>query len=154
MTSRAQQIDLKDYRYGRPGRPNGLFVGVARHLPRGIRREDYAIRGYFDVWLPLLAPSGPLVAAYRKSLISFRQFAGKYRAEMRQTAPRQGIRLLAALARCHPVNVGCFCTDAKRCHRSVLMELIEAAAVGLPPAARNGQGEFYSPACAMPEIED
>lgn len=153
MTSRAHPIDLQGYRYGHPGPRQGLLVGVARHLPRGIRREAYASRGYFDVWLPLLAPSAPLVGAYRKNRITFRQFAGKYRAEMRQAAPRQGIRLLAAMARCHPVRLGCFCADEKQCHRSVLLELITAAAVDLPPAAGK-QGEYYSPACAMPEIED
>ncbi len=40
----------------------GLRIGTARRPPRGVRKADYARRNYFDVWLPELAPSAPLVS--------------------------------------------------------------------------------------------
>ena len=153
MIPPAVLLDLDDYRYAQPGPRQGLFVGVTRHLPRGVRREDYAKRNYFDVWLPLLAPSRELLAAYTQRQITFRQFAVKYRAEMRQPGPRQAIRLLAATAQKYPVRVGCFCADATHCHRTLLKGLIEASASDLPPSTEPSD-KFASPACSMPEIED
>lgn len=149
----ATSINVETYRYGEPGSRKGLFVGVTRHLPRGIRREDLASRGYFDVWLPLLAPSSQLLSDYRKGKLSWRQFFRHYRTEMREPAARHVIEFVAAVARGQSVHLGCFCADADKCHRSILKELIETAGAGLP--RRTGKaGEFFSPACSMPEIED
>ena len=153
MNSQTLRPRLGVYRYGHPEPPDGLLIGVARYLPRGVRRQDYANRGYFDLWLPLLSPSASLVAAYRKNQITFRRFAANYRGEMRQPAPRQVIRLIAAISRCQPVRLGCFCEDANRCHRSVLRKLIETSAAQLPRSFPQ-RPEFFSPACSMPEIED
>jgi uncharacterized protein YeaO (DUF488 family) len=146
-------IKIQTYHYGEAGSRKGLFVGVARHLPRGIRRGNFASHGYFDVWLPLLAPSSQLVGAYRNGKLTCRQFLRHYRAEMRQPETRHVIQLVAAVARSQPIHVGCFCEDPAKCHRSVLKELIEAASAELPQRAGKA-GEFFSPACSMPEIED
>lgn len=146
-------IEVQTYRYGEAGAENGLFVGVARHLPRGIHRKDFASRGYFDVWLPALAPSSQLAAAYRTGKLTCRQFFHRYRTEMRAPEKRQVIQLMAAAALAQLVHLGCVCADATKCHRSVLKELIETATADLPK--RTGKtGEFFSPACSMPEIED
>ena len=40
----------------------GLRIGTVRRPPRGVRKTEYARRNYFDVWLPELAPSAPLVS--------------------------------------------------------------------------------------------
>ncbi|EIQ00589.1 hypothetical protein OpiT1DRAFT_05137 [Opitutaceae bacterium TAV1] len=155
------KLNLHTYRYGEADRLPGLSIGVARFLPRNVRREDYFSKGYFEIWLPLLAPGRELVAAYRKHDISHEAFASRYRKEMKENAPAQVIRLLAAQARHARINLGCFCEDASRCHRSVLATLIEEAAAAFPggpeprashrPAPVHG---FASPACSMPEIED
>ncbi len=34
----------------------GLRIGTARFVPRGVRRENWQSKGYFDLWVPLLAP--------------------------------------------------------------------------------------------------
>lgn len=146
-------MSLHLYRYGEAQDLPGLSVGVARHSPRGVSKEDLARRGYFDVWVPLLAPSQELVAAYRSKAVSFARFARTYRKEMAQPAARQAIRLVAAVARTQPVNLGCFCADAASCHRSVLRELILREAASLPPC-QDRRPVFSSPACSMPEIED
>ena len=146
-------VNIQTYRYGEAGSRTGLFVGVARHLPRRIRRKDFATRGYFDVWLPLLAPSSQLLSAYRRGKLTSRQFFRRYRTEMRQPAARHVIEFVSAVARGQCIHLGCLCEDAAKCHRSVLKELIEAATADLPQ--RTGKaGEFFSPACSMPEIED
>lgn len=146
-------LSLQIYRYGEPGPRAGLSVGVTHYLPRGVRREDYAALGYFDVWLPLLSPSRELLAAIKEDEISFAKFARQYRAEMRRPETHQAVRLLAAMARSQPVHLGCFCADAARCHRSLLRDLVIAAADELPPRP-TPSGGCFSPACSMPEIED
>lgn len=146
-------LSLQIYRYGEPGPRDGLSIGVTHYLPRGVRKEDYVSRGYFDVWLPLLSPSRELLAAIHQNKLTFPQFAGKYRAEMRRPETRQAIRLLAAMAHCQPIHLGCFCTDPARCHRSLLRDLVIAAADELPPRPTSSGG-YFSPACSMPEIED
>lgn len=146
-------MSLHIYRYGEAGRHDGLYVGVAQYLPRGVRREEYSLRGYFDVWFPLGAPSRDLIRAYQSGKISFVQFSRRYRTEMRQPAPRHAIQLLAAASREQPIHLGCYCADPERCHRSLLQQLVTEALKDLPPAREKAR-PFASPACAMPEIED
>jgi uncharacterized protein YeaO (DUF488 family) len=105
----------------------GLRLGTVRRPPRGVRKEDYARRDYFDVWIPELAPSAPLV----KSALSepftparWARFARKYRQEMRAPAAQRLLQLLAALSSTTNLSVGCYCDDEDRCHRSVLRELL------------------------------
>jgi uncharacterized protein YeaO (DUF488 family) len=146
-------MNLHVYRYGRTGLRAGLFVGVAPYRPRGIDRADYARRGCFDVWAPVLAPSRKLARAFRQGECSFSLFAQKYRAEMRRPIARQTIRLLAAASTDRPVHLGCSCPDDARCHRSILVGLVAAAVAELPTRCAK-TGEFFSAPCAMPEIED
>lgn len=51
-------VQLGAPRHGR----EGLRLGTVRRPPRGVPKRDYATRDYFDVWVPELAPSAPLVA--------------------------------------------------------------------------------------------
>ena len=56
-------MSVRVVRLGTPRDPDeGLRIGTVRRPPRGVRKEDYAARDYFDVWLPELAPSAPLVS--------------------------------------------------------------------------------------------
>lgn len=145
--------NLHLYRYGDAARLPGLSIGVAHYVPRGVRHENYASEGYFDVWMPLLSPDKNLVAEYRGGRIPYSAFSKRYRVEMRKPAPRQAIRLVAAMALRQRVNLGCYCENDDQCHRSVLRDLVFAAVEELPvkPPATGG---FSSPACSMPEIED
>lgn len=146
------------YRYGEACGLPGLSLGVARFLPRQVKKEDYARRGYFDIWLPLLAPGRELVAAYRGGKIAFAAFAARYRREMKQSEPAQVIRLLAALAKTQRINLGCFCAEECRCHRSVLRALILAEQGDATDAERDSPGaglwEFSSPPCFLAGFEN
>jgi uncharacterized protein YeaO (DUF488 family) len=103
-----------------------------RRPPRGVRKEEFARRDYFDVWVPELAPSGPVVSwalsepwtAKRWTL-----YVRRYLGEMRKPPARRLITLLAAMSRDTNFSVGCYCEDETRCHRSLLRGLfVEAGA--------------------------
>lgn len=122
------EISLHIYRYGESRDLPGLSIGVARQAPRGIRKDERAARGYFDVWLPMLGPSRELLAENRKGELSFAQFSRKYQAEMNRPEPRQIITLLAVLASKRRINLGCFCKDPTICHRTLLRDLVSEEA--------------------------
>ena len=104
----------------------GLRIGTVRRPPRGVRKTDYARGNYYDVWLPLLAPSAASVkqAQGARSQTDWNRFVKRYRKEMNGTRESQTIELLAALSHRVDFSVGCYCADESRCHRSVLRELL------------------------------
>ena len=104
----------------------GLRIGAVRRPPRGVRKADYARRDYFDVWLPELAPSAPLVSFALSEPFTAKRWAAyerRYLREMRQPVAQRLIALLAALSRRTDFSVGCYCEDESRCHRSLLKRL-------------------------------
>jgi uncharacterized protein YeaO (DUF488 family) len=123
------------YMLGSPRVPGeGLRIGTVRHLPRGVPKSEYAGRDFFDVWLPNLAPSAELFRWVRSEALDekrFRQFARRYRAEMKEPDVRHVIDLLAALSYHADLSVGCYCEDERRCHRSVLRELLREAGASM-----------------------
>jgi uncharacterized protein YeaO (DUF488 family) len=112
----------------------GLRLGTVRRPPRGVRKADFARRDYYDLWLPALAPSQPLVTqAMAKAWTDERwaRFKRGYEKEMRAPAPRQMLELLARLSHQTDFSVGCYCEDEARCHRSILRELLRNAGAKL-----------------------
>jgi uncharacterized protein YeaO (DUF488 family) len=104
-----------------------LRLGTARRPPRGVRKADYARRNYYDVWLPELAPSQPLVSwalATPWTDARWRRYARRYRREMQDPRAQRLLALLAALSRGTNFSVGCYCENEQRCHRSLLRELL------------------------------
>jgi uncharacterized protein YeaO (DUF488 family) len=105
----------------------GLRLGTVRRPPRGVRKEDYARLNYFDVWLPELAPSAPLVSWALSEPFTPKRWANyerKYLAEMRQAPAPRLIKLLAALSTQLDFSIGCYCEDESHCHRSLLQRLL------------------------------
>ena len=128
----AMSLKLATYRCASPRREDeGLRIGAVRFLPRGVKKEDYARLGYFDVWFPLLAPNRAAVSEYKKSpdkKEAWKRFARQYRKEIESnTDARQAVKLLAAIAEKTPIAIGCYCEDEEFCHRSILKKLIEDA---------------------------
>ena len=120
---------LRIVRLGCPRTPGeGLRLGTVRRLPRGVRKEDYARRDYFDLWLPELAPSSALFASARSGDLSdprrWKAFSTRYEAEMRKPPQQRLLALLARLSHDADLCVGCYCEDESRCHRSVLRRLL------------------------------
>jgi len=105
----------------------GLRLGTVRRPPRGVPKAEIASRDFYDVWLPELAPSEALLKAGRAADddASWRRFVRRYRAEMKAPEKVRLLDLLAALSRQTSFSVGCYCADERRCHRSILRELLE-----------------------------
>jgi len=108
----------------------GLRIGTVRRPPRGVKKADWARRDFFDVWLPELAPSGPVVSWALSAPWTdarWRRYARTYRREMGRPAARHLIETLAALSRRTDFSIGCYCADASHCHRSLLGALLAEA---------------------------
>ena len=115
-------------RLGSPrAQDEGLRLGTVRRPPRGVKRADIASRDFYDVWLPVLAPSAGLVAEGLAAADdrAWKAFERKYRAEMNRPDPARVLDLLAALSHQTNMAVGCYCEDERRCHRSVLRALLD-----------------------------
>jgi uncharacterized protein YeaO (DUF488 family) len=113
-------------RLGSPrARGEGLRLGTVRRPPRGVPRAEYASRDFYDVWLPNLAPSAPLVKAAlaARDQRAWAAFERKYRSEMAKPDVSRVLDALAALSHHADFAVGCYCEDERRCHRSVLRAL-------------------------------
>src|SRR4051812_31861683 len=121
---------IRIVRLGSPRAPGeGTPLGTVRRPPPGGRKTRYAAEDYFDVWLPNLAPSAQLMQLTKRSggiedEARWRRFAARYRAEMRKPDARRVLESLAALSTHANFSVGCYCEDARRCHRSILREML------------------------------
>ena len=104
----------------------GLRIGTVRRPPRGVPRKEYAARDFYDVWLPNLAPSEPLVrlALASEGDAAWRTFTRRFRAELKRPDAQRLLELLAALSRHADFSIGCYCEDERRCHRSVLRAVL------------------------------
>jgi uncharacterized protein YeaO (DUF488 family) len=108
---------------------DGYRLLICRYRPRGVKKSEEP----WDAWVPALGPSKELHAlAYGKTgeePLPWPDYAKRFREEMRGRAywiesfakrVREGdtITLLCSSA----------CEDEARCHRSIVRELLEAAA--------------------------
>ena len=122
---------IRVVRLGTPRLHNeGVRLGTVRRPPRGVKKEEFASRDWFDVWLPDLAPTAAIV----KWALSepwtpqrWEKYARAYRREMRAPEQQRLIALLAALSRNADFSIGCYCENPSYCHRSLLAELLADA---------------------------
>ena len=121
-------MPVRIVRLGTPRlRGEGLRLGTVRRPPRGVRKEDFGRRDFFDVWLPDLAPSVALLAFVREGPLTAKRwatFSQRYRREMQAPTARGLLVLLAVLSKTTNFSVGCYCADETRCHRSLLRGLL------------------------------
>jgi uncharacterized protein YeaO (DUF488 family) len=105
----------------------GLRLGTVRRPPRGVPKDQFAARNFYDVWLPQLSPSAELVklALGAKSEREWERFVKAYRREMSEPDAARLLELLAALSKGSAFSVGCYCESETRCHRSVLRALLQ-----------------------------
>jgi uncharacterized protein YeaO (DUF488 family) len=60
------KIELSMFQIGAPPkRGQGLRIGTTRRPPRGVPKARWTRDGYFDVWLPSLAPSARLLTRFK-----------------------------------------------------------------------------------------
>ena len=120
-------MSIRIVRLGSARAPDeGLRIGTVRRPPRGVPKNEFATRDFYDVWLPNLAPSEALlkeglsVASDR----DWKAFTRKYKAEMKQADTGRILDTLAAISHQTNFSVGCYCENEARCHRSLLRELL------------------------------
>ena len=114
----------------------GVRIGTVRRPPRGVPKAEYARRNYYDVWLPDLSPSAKVIAEYQTSKgadKAWNRLERRYRAEMKAPEKARLPGLLAALSHTTNFSVGCYCEDERRCHRSILKNLLRSHGAALGP---------------------
>jgi len=118
---------IRIVKLGSPREENeGLRLGTVRRPPRGVKKTDFAIRDFYDIWLPTLSPSQALVAEAR-AIETDRGWAGfkrRFRAELDKSDGAAVVDLLAVLSHRMNLSLGCYCDDERRCHRSILREML------------------------------
>ena len=117
---------IRIVRLGTPrAKGEGMRIGTVRRPPRGVPKERFAADDWYDVWLPNLSPSLPLMKEMRASSAeSWAPLVRRFRAEMKEPEASHVLDLLAALSHGTDLAVGCYCADESHCHRSILRELL------------------------------
>jgi uncharacterized protein YeaO (DUF488 family) len=118
---------IRIVRLGSPrAKGEGLRIGTVRRPPRGVRREDFAAKDFYDVWFPNLSPSEALVkeALAADDEAAWRAFKRKFLAELKAPHASRDLDLLAALSHRTDLSIGCYCENEDRCHRSILREAL------------------------------
>jgi uncharacterized protein YeaO (DUF488 family) len=129
-----KKLKLTTFRIGTPAQPGqGLRVGATRRPPRGVPKSRWVADGYFDVWLPALAPRAELLAEIKnfdfESPAQRKKFFDRYERELLGHADsRQTVEFVAQVAARTPISIGCFCEDESRCHRSRLYQILQGHA--------------------------
>lgn len=115
----------------------GLRIGTVRRPPRGVPKEQFASKDWYDIWYPNLAPSLQTLKQGQaaSTACEWQTFRKNYRREMASAENARSIELLAALSRHTNFSVGCHCEDEAGCHRSVLRELLAEAGADLKGGA-------------------
>jgi uncharacterized protein YeaO (DUF488 family) len=121
-------VPIRTKRWNDPAEAeDGFRLLVCRIRPRGVARADET----WDEWWPDLGPSRELLAAFHGKAgpaLDWDDYVPRYFDEMGGPAQLWRIRALAArLAAGETVTLLCSsaCTDAARCHRTLLARLIE-----------------------------
>jgi uncharacterized protein YeaO (DUF488 family) len=110
---------IKTKRIYEPADPSdGHRLLIMRRWPRGIKKTAV------DSWEPDLGPSLPLLTDYRKGKIDWPALAERYRQEM--AGRPEALAKAASLAKAGDVTLLCSCQDEKRCHRTLLKEMLES----------------------------
>ena len=131
-----KRLMLSTFRIGDLAKPKeGLRVGATRRPPRGVPKSEWVSGGYFDVWLPALAPSAELLGKLKEidfeNPVKRKAFFDRYEKELLGSAEaRQTVEFVAQVATRMPISIGCFCADESRCHRSRLFKIIQEHAPG------------------------
>jgi len=124
---RLEHAMIRTRRWDDPAEPDdGFRVLVCRYRPRALRKADET----WDAWWRQLGPSAELHAAVygkRGPAISWPTYSRRYLAEMRGPAAQAAVDELARrVADGETITLLCSsaCADPRRCHRSLLAELV------------------------------
>jgi uncharacterized protein YeaO (DUF488 family) len=108
--------------YDPPSDEDGYRVLSTRYWPRGIPKSRV------DEYTTKTAPSRALLREFKHEGLSWEDYVPRYLEEMRSEDAISAIRQLAEKAKSASMTLMCICEDENRCHRSLLRDLIIAAA--------------------------
>jgi uncharacterized protein YeaO (DUF488 family) len=100
---------------------DGQRVLTTNYWPRGVSKERVG------AYKRVLAPTREMVHAYKSGELSWDEYEPQFLALMEGEEQRAEIAVLAEQAARGTVTILCMCKDAERCHRRLLVELIERA---------------------------
>jgi uncharacterized protein YeaO (DUF488 family) len=120
-------MPVRTKRWNDPKDPeDGLRILVTRYRPRGLPKSDET----WDVWMPDLGPSKELLAAFQgkgRTKLPWSSYRTTYLTEMRsQRVAIDELARRAASGEAITLLCSSSCLDERRCHRSLLRDLIEA----------------------------
>ncbi|HEY7157390.1 MAG TPA: DUF488 family protein [Gemmataceae bacterium] len=120
----------------RRAKSDGFRLLICRYRPRALPKAEET----WDLWWSHLGPSKELHAAYYgkhgQTPVSWEEYRQRYLDEMKGEEQQESIALLAEkVAAGKTITLLCSsaCTDASRCHRTLLKQLIEEQAARLRP---------------------
>ena len=112
-------------------RGDGFRLLICRYRPRALPKKDET----WDAWYPEFGPSKELHAAFYgkhdQTPIGWEEYRQRYLNEMKGEEQQESIAILAEkVAEGKTITLLCSsaCTDPARCHRTLLANLIAAAA--------------------------
>ena len=117
----ADNIRLKRI-YDPPSEDDGYRVLSTRYWPRGVPKsavDDYTTK---------TAPSRALLREFKHEGLAWEDYVPLYLDEMQSEEAKSAIKRLAERAKSGSMTLMCICEDARRCHRSLLKNLIIGAA--------------------------
>ena len=110
--------------YDLPSKDDGKRILVDRLWPRGVSKQRAALAA----WLPELAPSSALRQWFHHDPERWREFAARYRSELRGQTPL--LQSLRQRARGERVTLLYGARDPHRNHAIVLREVLRGARTG------------------------
>jgi len=113
----AENIRLKRI-YDPPSEGDGYRVLSTRYWPRGVPKSAC------DEYTTKTAPSRSLLREFKHEGLSWEDYVPRYLEEMTSPEAMTEIARLAKLAKSRTVTIMCVCEDERRCHRSLLKQLI------------------------------
>ena len=94
---------IRVVRLGEPRKADeGIRLGTVRRPPRGVKKQDFARRDFYDVWVPDLAPSAQLVSwvlADPWTHARWKRYEKDYTREMKDPRTQRLLSLLATMSR-------------------------------------------------------
>jgi len=87
--------------YDAPAADDGTRVLVDRLWPRGLSKE----KAHYDEWLKTVAPTPELRKWYGHDPVRFDEFARRYRAELAEGEPSEGLAHLRDIAARGPLTL-------------------------------------------------
>ena len=121
----------------------GIRFGTVRRPPRGVKKSDYSKENWYDVWLPNLSPSAELMSKTKigEDGSGWKAFDQRFRAELKQPDKSHLLDAMAALSHVTNFSIGCYCSNEKLCHRSILRDELQKRGALIVRQAENEHSE-------------